>query len=103
MMSTRPVAVRPSRRNHSVTDGLLLVLTLMAWNFGLNWMAARVRWLGTLVHPPPLPLVENERLVWRNMRAEMMSEEELLSELRRGSRTSARCGSRAWRATGRSA
>ena len=66
----------------SVTDGLLLVMTLMAWNYALDWLASRIRWLGSLVHPPPLPLVRNGRLLRRNMREEMMSEEELWSQLR---------------------
>ena len=66
----------------SVTDGLLLVMTLMGWNYALDWLASRIRWLGSLVHPPPLPLVRNGRLLRRNMREEMMSEEELWSQLR---------------------
>jgi len=66
----------------SITDGLLLVLTIMGWSFSLDWLSSRIRWLGALVHPPPLPLVRNGRLLRRNMREEMMSEEELWSELR---------------------
>ena len=66
----------------SVTDGVLLVLTLMGWNVALDWLSSRIPWLGSLVHPPPLPLVRDGRLLRRNMREEMMSEEELWSQLR---------------------
>jgi uncharacterized membrane protein YcaP (DUF421 family) len=66
----------------SVTDGLLLVGTIMGWNYLLDWAASRIRALQALIHPPPLLLVRDGRLLRRNMRRELVSDEELWSGLR---------------------
>jgi uncharacterized membrane protein YcaP (DUF421 family) len=66
----------------SVTDGLLLVATIMAWDYALDWVASRVPRLGELIHPRPLLLVRGGRLLRANMRRELVSEQELWSGLR---------------------
>jgi uncharacterized membrane protein YcaP (DUF421 family) len=66
----------------SITDGLLLVATMMAWDFGLDWLGSRVPWLGQLIHPAPLLLVRAGRMLRANMRRELVSEEELWTGLR---------------------
>jgi uncharacterized membrane protein YcaP (DUF421 family) len=66
----------------SVTDGLVLVGTIMAWDHALEWLAWRVPRLQTLVHPPPLVLVRDGRILRHNMRRELVSDEELWSGLR---------------------
>ena len=66
----------------SITDGLLLVATMMAWDYGLDWLGSRVSWLGQLIHPGPLLLVRAGRILRANMRRELVSEEELWTGLR---------------------
>ena len=66
----------------SITDGLLLVATMMAWDYGLDWLGSRVSWLGQLIHPAPLLLVRAGRILRANMRRELVSEEELWTGLR---------------------
>jgi uncharacterized membrane protein YcaP (DUF421 family) len=66
----------------SVTDGVLLVATIMGWNYLLDWAASRFRVLETLIHPPPLLLIRHGRMLRRNMRRELVTEEELWSGLR---------------------
>lgn len=66
----------------SVTDGLLLVATLIFWAYFLNWLGYRFPRFQRLVHPPALLLVENGRMLKRNMRKEFITEDELLSMLR---------------------
>ena len=66
----------------SVTEGVVLVSTLIFWNYALDWLGARFPLFGRLVHPPPLKLVEDGRLLRRNMRKEMITEEEMMSHLR---------------------
>lgn len=66
----------------SVTEGLVLVGTLVTWNFVLDWLVFKVPWLERLVQPPALLLVDNGRLVRRNLRQEFITMEELLSNLR---------------------
>lgn len=66
----------------SVTEGALLVSTIIFWNYLLDWVGFRFPALGRILHPPPLALVEDGRLNRRNMRREMISEPELMSQLR---------------------
>jgi uncharacterized membrane protein YcaP (DUF421 family) len=66
----------------SVTDGLLLVTTIMGWDFALDWTASRVPALAELIHPRPLLLVRRGRILQANMRRELVSEQELWTGLR---------------------
>lgn len=66
----------------SLTDGALLVVTLVGWSVGLEWLGFHVPLIERLVHPPPLALVENGRLNRRNMRHELITESELMTQLR---------------------
>ncbi len=66
----------------SIPDGLLLVAVIIFWSHMLDWLGYRIPVLNRLVHPPPLPLIRDGRLLRQNMRRELISEEELLSQLR---------------------
>jgi uncharacterized membrane protein YcaP (DUF421 family) len=67
---------------HSITEGFLLILTIVFWNYTLDWLGQRFPRIERLLHPPPLPLVKDGRLLRRNMRRELITEEELRSHLR---------------------
>lgn len=66
----------------SITDGVLLVATILGCSFLLDWLGSRVPIFRTLTHPAPLLVVQRGRLLTRNMQREMLSEEELWSQLR---------------------
>ena len=66
----------------SVPEGLVLVGTIFGWNYLLDWLGYRNRWVYRLLHSPPLLLVENGRINRRNLRAEMLTLDELHSFLR---------------------
>jgi len=66
----------------SLTDGVILVGTIILWNYTLDRLAFHVPFFTRFVHPPPLPLVRNGQLLKRNMRMESISEDELMSQLR---------------------
>lgn len=66
----------------SVVDGLLLVVVLIFWNFVLDRLAYAFPAVERFVHPPPLPLVHDGRLLRHNLRREWISHEELWSRLR---------------------
>jgi hypothetical protein len=53
----------------SVTDGLLLVATIIGWSFLVNWLGFQIPAVGRFVHPPPLALVEDGKFLFQNMRA----------------------------------
>jgi uncharacterized membrane protein YcaP (DUF421 family) len=67
---------------HSVTEGLLLVATIFAWNYGLDWLGYRFPAMHRLLNPAPLLLVEDGRIHRRNLRAELLTTADLAEHLR---------------------
>src|SRR5690348_5350754 len=55
----------------SITDGFILVGTLIAWTVFTDWLTYKSRFLEKLLQPPPLPLVREGRILHRNLRHEM--------------------------------
>ncbi len=66
----------------SITDGVLLVATIIFWSIVLDWLAFRFPRLRTLIRSSPVVLVRDGKLQTQNLRREMMCEEELDGELR---------------------
>lgn len=67
---------------HSVPDGLLLVATVVFWSYALDWLGFHWPVFQRLVTPPPLALVKNGTLIRRHMRRELITEDELMAQLR---------------------
>lgn len=66
----------------SLTEGGVLVATIAFWDYFLDWLGYRFPKLRRLVRAAPLLLIKNGRLQRRNLRHEMITEEELMAELR---------------------
>lgn len=66
----------------SVADGLLLVGVIVLWAWTFDWLSYRSALVGRLVHPRPLPLIVDGELRRRQMRSELVTYEELMSQLR---------------------
>lgn len=66
----------------SLTEGALLVLTIVFWNFALDWLGYHFSFFQRFTRPPPLMLIKDGQLLRRNMRQEMITKDELLSQLR---------------------
>src|SRR5215207_6562539 len=66
----------------SIPDGIVLVGTLIFWNYALDWLSFKSEWFSRLIEPPPLPMIKNGRMLRRNMKLELIKEDELLMELR---------------------
>jgi uncharacterized membrane protein YcaP (DUF421 family) len=66
----------------SLPDGILLVTTIIFWSYALDWLSFKYPRLRRWIEPAPLPLVKDGRLLYRNMRQELISEEELKAQLR---------------------
>ena len=66
----------------SITEGLVLVATIIGWSYVLDWLGYWFPRVERFVHPPALPLVQAGRLLRHNMRRELVTEEELMSQLR---------------------
>jgi uncharacterized membrane protein YcaP (DUF421 family) len=66
----------------SITEGVVLVGTIIGWNVFLDWMAFRFVWARRLLEASPVPLIRNGRVNVRNLRSEMMTLDELQQHLR---------------------
>jgi uncharacterized membrane protein YcaP (DUF421 family) len=66
----------------SVTEGLTLVLTIVGWEYLLDWISWRFPVMRPLLSPTSLTLIRDGRIVPQNLRKEMLTEEELKSQLR---------------------
>jgi len=66
----------------AVTDGLLLVATIIFWTYFINWLEFHVPWVERLVQPAPVMLVRDGVMLQRNMRKELVTRSELMDALR---------------------
>jgi uncharacterized membrane protein YcaP (DUF421 family) len=66
----------------SVTEGLVLVVTIVAWEYLLDWLAWRFPATRPYLKPASLTLIRDGKLVPQSLRKEMITEEELQSQLR---------------------
>lgn len=66
----------------SITDGLILISTIVFWNYLLDWLTTRSPLLAHWLEPPPQLLVSHGRMQRGTMRRELMSTDELMAKLR---------------------
>ena len=66
----------------SVGEAMVLVGTIAAWNYLIDWMSFHYRWFAKLAEPGMVSLICHGSIVRRNLRREMITEEELKSQLR---------------------
>jgi uncharacterized membrane protein YcaP (DUF421 family) len=67
---------------HSITNGLVLVATIILCSFSVDWLAYRVPAVRRFVHPERKALVVDGRVVRTALREELITEEELHTQLR---------------------
>lgn len=66
----------------SITDGMVLVATLIGWNIFLDWLSFRFPLFRRFAEPEPIRLIWKGRILSRNLRRELITDEELWSKLR---------------------
>lgn len=66
----------------SITEGFVVILTLMGWNYLINFLSYHSDFVEKMVSAPALPIIENGKLLHRNMRREYLTKEELMDHLR---------------------
>jgi uncharacterized membrane protein YcaP (DUF421 family) len=67
---------------HSVPEGIVLVLTIVAWDYAIDKLQYHVPALRPWLEPPPLTLIVDGQMNRKNMRAELITPEELMGQLR---------------------
>lgn len=71
-----------SANYHSVTAGLILVCTILFWAYFIDWLGYQWPSLQGFVRPPELLLIHKGKIIRKNMRRELITDEELMSQLR---------------------
>ena len=66
----------------SISDGCLLIATIGAWNYALDWGAFRFTAIRKFVEGEPIQLVRDGHPLKRNLRREMVTMQDLMSTLR---------------------
>jgi uncharacterized membrane protein YcaP (DUF421 family) len=67
---------------NSISEGFILVGTIVVWNVLLDWLAFRSPTSAKFAQPSTLQLVRHGRVVHRHLTQEMLTVENLLSKLR---------------------
>lgn len=66
----------------SVTEAMLLIVTIVFWDYALDWLGFKSQLMSRVLDPQPILLVKDGRMIKRNMDKEMITEDELMSNLR---------------------
>lgn len=66
----------------SVTEAILLITTIVLWDWFFDWLGFKSTFFSRILEPEGLVLVKNGRIVRRDMERELISEEDLMSQLR---------------------
>ena len=66
----------------SVLDGLALIVTIVFWNYLLDWLTHRYRQLERFTYPDPICVVRNGVAIDRNMKKQFITRQQLMSMLR---------------------
>lgn len=66
----------------TVAEGMILVSTIVGWNFLLDWASFHFEPVRRFTLPPPLLLIHQGRILHANLRKEMLSVDELHVALR---------------------
>jgi len=71
-----------SSEYRSILDGIVLILTIVFWNYMLDWLTVRSRAIERFTYPDPIPLVRNGKMLPGNMHKQFVTRAQLLSMLR---------------------
>lgn len=66
----------------SVTESLLLIGVIIFWDYLIDWLGFRSDVMSRILEPEPLLLIKDGRMIRRNMEKELITEDELVSQLR---------------------
>jgi uncharacterized membrane protein YcaP (DUF421 family) len=71
------------RNAYSIPDGIAVVAVVLAWSYGLDWLSYHSSLAHRLIHPKPVVLIREGRVLADNLRRELMTESQLRSQLRK--------------------
>jgi uncharacterized membrane protein YcaP (DUF421 family) len=66
----------------SITEALILITTIVLWDWFFDWLGFSSRFFGRILEPQPLLLIENGKIIKKHLDQELIKEEDLRSQLR---------------------
>lgn len=66
----------------SITEAMLLIATIVGWDWIFDWMGFKSKFWKQVLEPSPLLLVENGKILKKHLDREMLTEEDLMGQLR---------------------
>jgi uncharacterized membrane protein YcaP (DUF421 family) len=66
----------------SITEGIVLVATIMGWEYAIDWLSYRVPLVGQYIERDPLLLIRDGQVIEKNLEREFLTNDDLLSQLR---------------------
>jgi uncharacterized membrane protein YcaP (DUF421 family) len=66
----------------SITEGMMLVCVIVFWSYALNWLGYHFPALDKIIKPGKLLLIKDGKMQKENMRRELITRQELMSEVR---------------------
>lgn len=66
----------------SVTEAILLIGTIIFWDFFLDWLGFKSKFFSNILEPEKIKIIEDGKFLRRNMRREMITDEEATSQMR---------------------
>jgi uncharacterized membrane protein YcaP (DUF421 family) len=87
---------------YSIPDALLVITVVLAWSYTVDWLCYYSPLIHDLMHPSPVVLIEDGKILYENLRRELMTEQQLRAQLRlNGVGDLPRLPRLVWRAAGR--
>lgn len=68
---------------NSITNGIVLVTVIILWSLLLQWLSFHSKLFQRLLASPKLLIVSEGKMLKKNMRKELITEDELMMELRK--------------------
>lgn len=66
----------------SVTDGIFLIGTLVFWSYALDLLANKFSFVEKILHPEPILLIKDGKIIRQNLQKEFITYGELMSQIR---------------------
>ncbi len=66
----------------SVTEAILLILTIIFWDYFFDWLGFKLPRSENILEPEPLLVIKEGKLIRKNMQNEMITYDEIISQLR---------------------
>ena len=66
----------------SITEALLLISTIVLWDWLFDWLGFRSPFWDRILQPQPLLLIEDGKIIKANLDKELITREDLLAQLR---------------------